>query len=264
MRDTRIVIGVLCTGLLLGGLAACGDSDSEDSTTAAPIGVSAEQSRSKDNPSETNGVVDSTGASSRDDDSSDAAGSPSAAGQSDGDTGTRSEELTAIRRHEAKEASKFVPRQHKDAGGGAAQFIGKTGDNSIQEFGEEASGPDLDEAAATLHNYYDAYAAGNIAAVCSHLSADVIESLETFERNSHNPDDIGCMQILTLEPASAMSERQIFWKEDAAAINVESLRMEGDRGFLIYRGLDNEIFTMNMAKENGRWKVGSLQGLKIS
>ncbi|HEX6153450.1 MAG TPA: hypothetical protein VFZ19_08015, partial [Solirubrobacterales bacterium] len=89
------------------------------------------------------------------------------------------------------------PVTHQDSGGGAAQFQRKGSDNSIQEFGQEGGGAEFAAAAATLHAYLDARAAGRWEDACSHLAAEVVASLEQFAAaNSGGAELEGCPQIL--------------------------------------------------------------------
>ena len=75
-------------------------------------------------------------------------------GQAEGSQGTGS----PAEKEEGQ--AKLPPAQpadtHHDSGGGTAQFATKSGDNSIQESGKEASTAETQAAAAVLHAYLDA------------------------------------------------------------------------------------------------------------
>lgn len=255
MRDTRIVIGILSAVLLAGGLAACGDGDSEPSTTAAPIGASAERATSKSGSSQADDSTGMTGGSSKRAGSSEGSGSS----QSNAGSGGESKDPKVIRRSEAKEASKFSPKPYNDSQAVTEQFIVKGGDNSIQEFGQEAPGADFEEAAAVLHNYYDAYAANNWAAACLYVSSDIIKSLETTARYQSN-EPRGCAELLEVVLGSGSNAGV---SAEAKAIEAVAMRVEGDRGFLIYVGYEKYIEAMSMVKEGGHWKVAALTGVDI-
>jgi hypothetical protein len=158
-------------------------------------------------------------------------------------------------------AENFVPKQHHDSGGGAEQFRVKGGDNSIQEFGSEAGGSKLDEAATALHNFLDARAAGNLAAACAYLSKSVVESFEQLVTRPQQSHGIACAGVLRkiLNP----SAKRLF-EEEAEQADVGSLRTEGEQAFLIYRGIDGAVLAMPMAREDGAWKVASLTGTPLS
>ena len=210
--------------LLALGVVACGGSDS-DSTT----GTAEQQSQAE------------------------------GAGQGgDGESGGGDSSAAAT---SAGDADDFVPKEHDDSGGGAGQFKVKGGDNSVQEFGEEASAEELDAAAAALHNFLDARAEGNWAAACEYMSGSVVESFEKLAAQSKQIDDSSCGSIL--ETLTNPAATQLL-KEEAAKADVGSLRIEGGRAFIIYSGVEGTIMAMPMADEDGDWKVASLAGTPLS
>ena len=222
--------------LLAVGATACGGGDDSDSTQAESAG----QQQSQANNAAQGGNQSKEGSSG---------GGDSNAGNSDGGDG------------QSRDASDFVPQKHNDSGGGAEQFKVKGGDNSVQEFGAEADTEEFDAAAAALHNFLDARAEGNWAAACQHMSKSVIESFEKLAAQAKQIDDTSCGGILEklTNPAAAQA-----MKEEAAKANVGSLRIEDERAFVLYTGIDGAVMTMPMANEGGDWKVASLAGTPLS
>jgi hypothetical protein len=165
-----------------------------------------------------------------------------------------------IHRSEAKEASSFAPKPHTDSGGGAKQFEVKGGDNSVQEFGDEADTSELDEATTVLHNFLDARAERNWAAACAYMSKSMTQSLETLAGQSQTLKDQGCAAIQ--EALSGKVPDSELAK--AAKADVGSLRIEGEHAFLIYRGVEGSIMAMSMAHEGGSWKVAGLSGTPLN
>jgi predicted lipid-binding transport protein (Tim44 family) len=174
------------------------------------------------------------------------------------------ENAKAARSKERKEASDFVPKHHTDSGGGSKQFVVKGGDNSVQEFGDEANASELDEAAAALHGFLDARAEGNLAATCEYLSKSTIDSLEhlseTANREGHSSGPKGCGEILDALQRDPTQEV----KDEAKQADVGSLRVKGGQAFIVYRGLNKTIVAMPMKKEGGDWKVASLAGVPLN
>lgn len=156
-------------------------------------------------------------------------------------------------------AGSAATKTHRDSGGGSAQFEVKGGDNSIQEFGEEGSESEMREAALALHGFLDSRAEGDFKAACSYLDAASGESLRQLAATSNGPQAAACPQLLaTLSkgvPASALTE--------AAQADVGSLRLEGDRAFLIYRGAQGATYAIAMTREDGEWKVAGLSGTPL-
>ncbi len=212
--------------MLAVGMAACGGGDDSDATQAA---TTPQQRSQTDN-------------ASQDDGDSSASNPDDGGGQS-------------------PEASDFVPRKHNDSGGGAGQLKAKGGDNSVQEFGSEAAASEFDAAAATLHNFLDARAEGNWAAVCEQISKTIIESIEKLVGKAKTIEDGSCAVILEslMNPAAKKA-----MEAEAEEADVRSLRTDGERAFLLYTASDGEIFSMPMANEDGTWKVASLAGLPLS
>lgn len=154
----------------------------------------------------------------------------------------------------------FVPGHHHDSGGGSAQFRVKGGDNSIQEFGAEADASELKGAAAALHDFLDARAAGDWRAACSHLAKSVVESLAQLGGQAKGGTP-SCAELLGRLTNPAAKEEL---KKEAEQADVGSLRVEGERAFVIYRGLDGTVLAVSMTREGGAWKVGSLGGTPLS
>jgi len=222
------MVAALVALLLVAGLAGCGGGGDSDSTaTQAGAGGSAE-GKSGD------------GASSQD-------------GTKGGGDGKQQST-------DAGDASDFKPRHHDDSGGGAERFKVKGGDNSIQEFGEEADTSELDAAATTLHNFLDARAEGNSAAACQYLAKSTIESFEQLASQTKSKDTScgGILAAITNPAAKAAM------KAEAEKADVGSLRIEGEQAFIIYTGTEGTILAMPMAKEGGAWKVAGVVGTPLN
>jgi hypothetical protein len=224
---SKTPVAVLVALLLVAGLGGCGggsgsSTSSEATTATAEGGVSGEAESAK-----------ATG------------GGGGAEGKSE----------------KAEAARSFKPKRHHDSGGGAAQYRVKGGDNSIQEFGTEAEGPEFAKAAAALHGFLDARAQGAWAAACSYLSKSTVESFEQLAAQSKQGDEKSCADILgqLINPAT----KQLM-KEEAAEANVGSLRTEGERAFLIYTGAEKTVIAVPMTREGDVWKVASIAGTPIS
>ena len=158
-------------------------------------------------------------------------------------------------------ASDFVPRHHSDSGGGSTQFTVKGGDNSVQEFGEEAGSSEFDAAAAVVHDFLDARAEGNWAAACTYMSKATIESFEKLAAQAKQGEGKSCGAILAalVSPAAKSAI-----KAEAEKADVGSLRVEGEQAFVIYTGVEGTVIAMPMANEGGDWKVASLAGAPLN
>lgn len=232
---SKKLAAVLAALLLAVAIAACGSGDSSSSTTTEASAPAQSEGKSSDAASKQAGKSDSE---------KKAGGSANGGGQS-----------------KSSGSSNFVPKHHEDSGGGSQQFRVKGGDNSIQEFGGEADTSELDAAAAVLHDFLDARAAGDWAAACKYMSKRVIASFEEMSAQSNPSEDLSCAKVLELliNPAAKQS-----MKVEAAKADVRSLRIEGEHAFAIYTAVGNTALAMPMENEDGTWKVGSLAGTPLS
>jgi hypothetical protein len=147
----------------------------------------------------------------------------------------------------------------KVSGGGSGQFRTHEGDNSIQNFGDEADETELAQAAEALHSFYLARAAGDWSRACSYLAAAVTKQFEGLASRSPQLKGKDCGAVLhaLTNPLPAAVEREI------TLVDAGSLRQEGERAFLIYRGAEGKAYAVPMQLEGGAWKVGGLTGTPL-
>lgn len=148
----------------------------------------------------------------------------------------------------------------RDSGGGADRFRVPEGDNSIQGFGEEASDSERESAAVVLHAFLQAQANERWTAACFYLAEDVLEQLRQLADQVEGADGKGCPE--TLEAISPPVSRAA--AAELTDVDVGSLRVEDERAFILYEGAAGETYTVNMADEDGEWKVASLAPVPLS
>lgn len=151
-------------------------------------------------------------------------------------------------------AAKVPPRPQEGSGGGIAQFESKGGDNSIQQYGSEASGSEFAEASKVLHAYLDARAAGDWGAACEQLASRMTEELVRQLGAGQGGEGADCGEVLATLTAAV--PRAVL--REAARADVGALRVEGESGFLLFRGARDEDFFIPMAREDGGWKVAAV------
>jgi len=226
---TRIATALAVTALLALGasLSACGGSDSGSGSTSAKTSSEAEAK------SGGRGGAGSGGGKSQ----------PS---EPKGDEG-------------GEKPNGSVPvGQLQVSGGGSSQFRVKGGDNSIQDFGDETSESELEEAAKALHDFYVARAREEWRRACANLSKTVAEQLKLLAERAKRGGQTDCPAALAAITPSLPAEVE----RETTAVDAGSLRVEGDRGFLIYRDGEGTVYAINMADE-GSWKVGALAGVPL-
>ncbi|HEX6780621.1 MAG TPA: hypothetical protein VF125_01185 [Solirubrobacterales bacterium] len=151
-------------------------------------------------------------------------------------------------------SASFTPPSHDDSGGGAAPFETRGGDNSIQEFGAEASGADFEAAATALHGYLDARAAGAWRDACAYLAPGVAGSLAQLAGGSGGGGGASCPE--TLASLSAAIPTAVL--EESAEADVAALRVEGDRAFLLFHGAHDADYFIPMTQDDGAWKIAAI------
>lgn len=231
--------GLVALGALLVAvaLAACGGgSDTESTTTSAPLGQ-APADGSADAGSAEQGSSGSSGKEGSGTNSNSDAG-PSESG-----------------------GAGSAAKQHDDSGGGSKQFRVLGNDNSVQDFGKESGSDEFEEAAAALHGFLDARVAGQWAAACDYLASEIAASLEKLAADSGKVKDTGCPSILSklTNPGAKQGLRA-----EARKADVGSLRVEGNRGFVLYRGTEGMVLAIPMKRDDGEWKVASLAGSPVN
>jgi hypothetical protein len=147
----------------------------------------------------------------------------------------------------------------KVSGGGSGQFKTKGGDNSIQEFGGEGDESELRQAAETLHGFYVAQAGEEWAKACSHLAESTTKQFEALASRSPQLKGKGCATVLHAftRPLPPSVERE------TTLVDAVSLRREGERAFLIYRGAEGKGYAIPVRQEGGAWKVAGLAGTPL-
>jgi len=210
-----------------GALVACGDSSS--TTTGTPA------KEAKPDPSKESGA--------------------SSTGSQDGGSGSQQQEGESSGAAASVDAAPL-----KVSGGGAEQYRTEGGDNSIQEFGEEGDEGELEEAAAVLHAYLVARAEEDWPAACDNLAGTVIDQLDVVASRSSQLEGQGCAKTLeALTPPLPAAVRR-----ESTIVDAGSLRREGERAFLIFRGAEEATYAIVMEQESGAWKVGAIATTPLS
>lgn len=181
------------------------------------------------------------------------------AGQGDGKSDGESTQKAGDEQGQSGSGATAQTAPLKVSGGGSGQFRVKGGDNSIQAFGEESGEDELEEAAIVLHDFYVARAKSEWQRACSKLAEVVVGQLRTLASHAEQSGK-GCAATLAeLTPSLPPSVAR-----ESTVVDAGSLRVEDDRGFLIYRGAEGTVYAINMALEDGSWKVGALAGVPLS
>lgn len=249
---TKLLLAMALVLLLATGLASCGGDDSSDPTTgSAPAttqktaptttpeddGSSQKEKEPGDDRGGATGGSDDT--SARPDDSA-SGGSGSDDSGSDG-SGSSSK---------SRDSSKSSPSEEE----GSASFRTPGGDNSIQDYGEEAAAEERAAASAVVAGFMRARAKGNWAAVCGYMANATLKPLEQLASRSPQFKDKDCASMLEVLTGAAPDSTRANTLSGA----IDSLRVKGVRGFALYHGTDGQDYYVPLVKEGGGWKVAAL------
>lgn len=155
---------------------------------------------------------------------------------------------------EAGEGSSGAEAGGDGAEEASAEFRTPGGDNSIQNYGEEADEAELEAATEVLEAFLTARAASDWAGQCQYLGAVAVKPLERLAEQSPQLKGKDCAAILKTLSASLPAPT----RANTLTEGVASLRVEGDRAFALYHGPKGVDYFVSMVKENGEWKVGAL------
>ena len=137
---------------------------------------------------------------------------------------------------------------------GSDSFLVPGGDNSIQEFGEEADSDELAAAEEVLEEYFDARAAKDWAKSCTLLSKDAVAPLEQLAEATPQLKGADCAEILgKVQGQLAKSASANPLTEGLAA-----LRVEDGRAFALFHGAKGVDYFILMADQDGESTVSAL------
>jgi len=142
-----------------------------------------------------------------------------------------------------------------DSSGGGREHAGfkvPGGDNSIQEFGEDAAGSDLSQADEAVDALFRAYRTSDWSEVCGqYLSQKTFESLEEIAMASPTVQGAACPDMLAGLFSTGVTPTE-------PESSVGAMRIRGELGFALYRGTDGKGYAISLSTEDGRWKLNAL------
>lgn len=132
----------------------------------------------------------------------------------------------------------------------SAQFIKRKGDNSIAEFGEEASAEEREAANVIVVESLEARASGDFQTQCETLNKKGIEGVPGAKGQQ------GCVAALTkfAEPLATTKHA----RRDTLSGSIAALRIKGNQGYALYHGNDGNDYMLPLEKEDGAWKLSSV------
>lgn len=124
----------------------------------------------------------------------------------------------------------------------------ETAEESVESFGEEASGQERERIIAAQRGYLEALGAHDYAAACAKLSAQARESIASLAAKRAKPGDCGRILPGLFAPTAAAIARQ------QADGDVTRVRIEGDQGFVIFHAPGAKLYIFTLEREGAQWK----------
>jgi hypothetical protein len=145
-------------------------------------------------------------------------------------------------------------------GGSSSDSSGTAGSSqagpaNATSFGQEASAGDRAAATKAVRDFLGAWVGQDPAKACSLMAASTKRNLATFSSQLNSPDCVGeAKTVRTAMSAKLLSRLR--------GVHVTGVRVEGDRGFVIYRA-DGASWALPVVREGSAWKVGAIAGYQI-
>jgi len=126
------------------------------------------------------------------------------------------------------------------------------GEESIEEFGTEASESEKDTVLVAEQAYLRALAESDFGRACSLASRAAVASLQRVVPPSARP--VGCAEIM----GRLLSARAPNVAREQLGGEVVRVRVEGDRSFVVFHAPGARLFVFPMVREQDGWKVSTL------
>jgi hypothetical protein len=133
------------------------------------------------------------------------------------------------------------------------------GAGSVETFGEEASPGDSAAATRAVREFVRARADGDWAKACSVLAASVAQAIAEFASSSPQLKDADCPELVEAVTADTPTKTLM----EAERIRVTGVRIEADRGALLYRDARGKESVFPLLREDSAWKAGALAGSSL-
>ena len=140
---------------------------------------------------------------------------------------------------------------------GSDQFRDRT-DSPLLDFGEEGSEEELEASGAAVKAFFVARADEDWPTACAQLAHSMLAKIEHLATTATGLEDKSCPSFLGNFTRLTAKERR-----DSRVVDAGSLRVQGQRGFLIYYGAGKVVYAMPLNREGDAWKLASLSSDRL-
>jgi hypothetical protein len=138
----------------------------------------------------------------------------------------------------------------------AKGFLVKGADNSIPEYGREASASELQSVGAALSTFLQARAKGEWSRACTELASPLRKQLERLSQSAKakaGSTGAACSRALQAFSGAGAASRA-----DPLVAGVAVLRINGAVAFALFHGPHRGKYLITMRSEGGAWKVNQI------
>jgi hypothetical protein len=133
--------------------------------------------------------------------------------------------------------------------GGAGSSAEAGGEESIEQFGSEATGSERAALRNAFHGYLAAIGERDYGTACSYLAAAARRSLaKLFAEGASTAGCAASLAALVTPAAAGISRKQ-------SEADLTAIRVEGNRGFVLFPAPGASLWQMTMEREDGDWKT---------
>ena len=127
-----------------------------------------------------------------------------------------------------------------------------SGEKDIEEFGSEATGSESEAVVAAERGYLSAIVKGDFRSACSLVASGVRKQILELVREATGA--ITCPRIfphMLASNAAKVAAQQL-------SGSIVKVRVEGDRGFVLFHAPGARLFVFPLLREGGRWHVATI------
>lgn len=163
---------------------------------------------------------------------------------SDSDAGSATAQGAAA---SSEPSGKYEPGPLRVPGKGPSEYVIRGHREDLPRFGEEATRGELEQAAKYVHGYGVARLEKDWPEACTYAGAHMVRRLAA-QQGQPGAD---CEAVLAKVPDIVLGSDY-----ERTEVSADSLRIDGGRGFLLYKGATAPYF-MPVRKEGALWMVDS-------
>jgi len=142
-------------------------------------------------------------------------------------------------------------------------------EDRVREFGLEATSSQAKQAEAAVLGYMDARVAGEWKKACTYIAKSVRDLFDRIGKKARESKESGNGSQAASKGCAGFVEEATrkltpAERDNLAKIDVTSVRVEDDGGFILYKVPGGDEFSMSLKREGGEWKLVGTTGTPLN